>query len=108
LGGKEILMQMTGEEKKEKEFIFKKYLQELVEGCVVKTKWADRGIDLLFRIDDADGKIKHHGKVTDEFLAYTKAEEIPKELDKLKLKNSLDMAEKKEVLISTNGIEIKD
>ena len=101
-------MQMTGEEKKEKEFIFKKYLQELFAEYVVQTKWADRSIDLLFRIEEADGKIKHHGKVTDEFLAYTKAEGIPQALDRLKLKSFLDMAEKKEVLISTNGVELKD
>jgi hypothetical protein len=92
---------MTNEEKIEKAAIVKKYLQGLFPGCDGQTKWDFDSGDLLFRIDEADGQIKHRGKFTYEFLDDIKIDNIPSELDRRKLRSQLSKAGKNEVLIKS-------
>jgi len=92
---------MTDEEKIEKAAIVQKYLQGLFPECDVQTKWDFDSGDLLFRIDEANGHIKHRGKFTYEFLDDTKSEDMPTELDRRKLRSQLSKAGNNEVLIKS-------
>jgi hypothetical protein len=102
---KEIFMQMTEEERIEKVAIVENYLQKLFPECVVETERLFKSKAYFFSIAEVDDNkkkhLKHCVKVTDEFLAATKKEEIPKELDKRKVKSLLDMAGNNEVLIKS-------
>ena len=92
---------MSGEEKKEKEATIKKYIQELFPGCDVQTEWHFKSKSLLFSIDGVVSQVKHCGRFSKEFLEYTKADEIPGELNKRKIKQMLDEIGTTEVLIKS-------